>query len=132
LLSYTVYVFGQCTHATECVRADLDHLNRDIQTPGSFQIIVVEWAQPLKEIMVKVINNTNRTYFGCPGWVRLSDRYEMDHERKFILYLDNEFHTTYFQYTHPQNSSSCDSEELPPRAIGDATCLSEISNSTST
>ena len=109
----------------------MDHLNRDISTLESFEIILVDLGRPRKELRVKVTNDANRTYFSCPAWESFCDRYELDPGRKFILLLDNQFHTTYFQFKHLENTSSSDSEELPPATLADMACVSEISNSTS-
>jgi hypothetical protein len=94
-------------------------------------VILLEWSRPLKNFRVQVTTEAKQPYFSCPAWEVFIDRYKINPGRKFILYIDNIFQTTYFQYTQTENTSSCDSEELPPRSVGDAVCISEVSNSTS-
>ena len=66
----------------------MKHVRKDIRQEGTFEVTLVQMTKA-KDFIVRVTNEADRTYFGCPRWRALVRAYGMEAGRRCLFYLDH-------------------------------------------
>ena len=66
----------------------MKHVRKDIRQEGTFEVTLVQMIKA-RDFIVRVTNEADRTYFGCPHWRALVRAYAMEAGRRCLFYLDH-------------------------------------------
>ena len=84
------------------MRHFMEHVRRDINIQGSFEVTLNQWSLPNNSYNILVTNEAHTTYFcDCATWTDMVLNYDMEAIRKLLFFLEYAGEQTYFHYRHP-------------------------------